>query len=115
MKTIKKHIIQGEVVSEQNGRGIPNLRVEAWDKDLIIDDLLGSTTTDSEGKFEIHFDEVYHKELFMDYKPDIYFRIFLKSQLVMSTENDIQWNMTSFDKPFTLKVELPEPDKVLPL
>ncbi|MEJ2594797.1 MAG: hypothetical protein P8100_06650 [bacterium] len=106
MKTIKKHIIKGEVVSEQNGKGIPDLRIEAWDKDLIIDDLLGSTTTDSEGKFEIHFDEVYHKELFMDYKPDIYFKIFLKSELVKSTENAVLWNTTSFDKTIVIEVDL---------
>ena len=107
MKTLKKHIILGEVIDAITGRGIPDLRVEAWDKDLIIDDLLGSTTTDYEGKFEIHFDETYHREIFMDYKPDIYFKIYIRSKLIKSTDDAVRWNTTSFEKPVTIKVEMP--------
>ena len=49
----KNYRIFGRVVERQHGQGVPDMRVEAWDKDLIVDDLLGSALTDSGGSFEI--------------------------------------------------------------
>lgn len=42
MNEKRKYKIKGTVTSKRDGRGVPNLRVEAWDKDLVIDDLLGT-------------------------------------------------------------------------
>lgn len=41
------------VVINLNKKPIPNLRVEAWDKDLLVDDFVGETVTDSKGRFKI--------------------------------------------------------------
>lgn len=53
MSEKQKYRIRGTVTSEVDGKGVSNLNVEAWDKDLIIDDLLGSDTTKGTGRFAI--------------------------------------------------------------
>jgi hypothetical protein len=66
--------ITGQVREFERKIGVPNLVVRAFDKDLIYDDLLGSTTTDENGCFEIIYEGTDYKELF-DKKPDIYLMI----------------------------------------
>ena len=70
------YIISG-VIKDNSQKGISNLRVEAWDKDLLIDDFVGEATTDKNGKFKISFTEKRFRELFLDRKPDIYFKVSL--------------------------------------
>ncbi|HMD00980.1 MAG TPA: hypothetical protein VKH37_12540, partial [Ferruginibacter sp.] len=89
----KNITITGRILSNQTKAGIPNLKVEAWDKDALFDDLVGSSVTDDNGKFKIVFTGKYFKELFLDQKPDLYFKIFSGTTLVMSTENDVLWNI----------------------
>jgi len=49
--------VHGRVRRSDDGRGIPGLKVKAYDVDWIsADDYLGSDTTDSQGNFEIRFD-----------------------------------------------------------
>jgi len=67
--------IYGKVIERETGKGIPNLIVEALDRDFIFDDRLGSVTTDKDGNFEILYDREDFQELFFDLKPDIYLRI----------------------------------------
>ena len=71
----KKFTINGRLISSKDKTPIGGLKVEAWDKDLLIDDLLGSSVTDSNGNFTITFRKKYYKEIILDRKPDIYFRI----------------------------------------
>jgi len=63
--------VTGRVREEESGLGIPNLVVKAVDKDLLYDDLLGDTITDSAGKFEIIYEEEDFKEIF-ERRPDLY-------------------------------------------
>ncbi len=67
--------ITGNIIDSQTGQSIPGLRIEAWDKDLFFDDLVGSAETDAEGLFKIRFNEEHFKELF-ERHPDLYFRLY---------------------------------------
>lgn len=67
--------IYGKVVGKETGQGLSGLTVKAVDKDLLFDDLLGSTITDRDGYFEIRYDEEDFQELFFDARPDIFLKI----------------------------------------
>ena len=63
--------VQGRVYEAESGSGLANLWAKAFDKDLIEDDGLGETSTDSKGYFEIQ----YSKQDFNDWvesNPDLY-------------------------------------------
>ena len=99
--------IKGRVIDHKTQRGIPGLRVEAWDKDLIFNDLVGSATTDEQGAFQITYDASYFKELFADRKPDLFFKVFYRDQLVHSTEDSILWNVRKGDTSIEIEVDDP--------
>lgn len=68
-----KYKIKGRVKNEQ-GNPVSGLFVEAFDSDLTADDYLGSTLTNSEGEFEIEFDDKVFHETFelLERRPDVY-------------------------------------------
>jgi hypothetical protein len=98
--------VLGTVLNVDSLSGIGELRVEAWDKDLICDDLLGSAITNEDGTFQIRFDEGYFQELFADRRPDVFFKVFYGEQLIKSTEEDVLWNMGRGDRIVVIEVDL---------
>ncbi len=96
--------VLGAVVNEDSLSGIGCLRVEAWDKDLICDDLLGSAVTNEDGTFKIRFNEKYFQELFVDRRPDVFFKVFNGDELIKSTEKNVLWNMRGGDRNVVIKV-----------
>lgn len=50
-------LVHGQVVGRETQHGIAGLRVEAWDKDQVYDDLIASAVTDEAGTFEMAFDQ----------------------------------------------------------
>jgi hypothetical protein len=85
--------ITGSVRVKETAVGLPGLFVKAYDKDLLFDDVLGSTVTDAAGRFEIISETRDFREFF-DVKPDIYLRISDHSggRLIYSTKKAIRWN-----------------------
>jgi hypothetical protein len=100
--------ILGRVINEQTNQGIGNLRVEAWDKDLIFDDLVGSTTTNEQGAFRIDFEASYFQEIFADRRPDLFFKILRMGTLLESTEDSILWNIAAGETEVIIPVSLGE-------
>lgn len=104
--------IEGRVTDVSSGASVPNVLVEAWDKDFIGDDLVGSATSDAQGKFVMEFNDSYFRELFSDHRPDLYFMVFLGDDLLASTEDDILWNVKPGTTRVTLPVSMPVEEKV---
>lgn len=106
--------ITGRVLDRKSEQGVANLRVEAWDKDAIIDDFVGSAVTREGGVFEIKFDQSHFRELFSDKQPDLYFKVFGDDKLIKSTEDSVLWNVKTPETEIVIEVNLPaekpEPD-----
>jgi hypothetical protein len=98
--------VEGRIVDRETHRGIKGLRIEAWDKDLFLDDLVGSSITSSDGSFAIVFDESYFQELFFDRKPDLFFRVYEKTNLIQSTEDTILWNIATSKIPVLIEIAM---------
>jgi hypothetical protein len=113
----KTFSISGRVINRQTRRGIANLRIEAWDKDLIFDDLIGSAITDEQGQFQMEFTEGYFQECFLDRQPDLFFKVFKQAQLIISTERTTLWHVktaevetTPIKHDIVIEIDLPIPD-----
>lgn len=102
----KTFTLKGTVISKKDKKALEGLRVEAWDKDLLIDDLVGSAVTSKAGKFEIKFDSKYYSEIIVDRRPDIFFKIFKGDKLVGDTLNNIIWNISSEETDVTIDIDL---------
>jgi hypothetical protein len=49
-----REVVTGRIVDE-NGNPLADIEVSAYDKDPLVDDTLGSCTTDSSGRFQVEF------------------------------------------------------------
>jgi hypothetical protein len=107
----KNFHIKGRIIERKSGQGVKALRVEAWDKDLLIDDLLGTTKTDTDGAFEFKFDASYFRELFLDRSPDLFFKVFHQGKLIRNTEDSVLWNTKSGQTQIEIMVDLSSEEK----
>jgi hypothetical protein len=85
--------INGRLVEKLTGLTLAGLRVEAWDKDLICDDVVGSVVTNQRGEFQIEFTESKFRDLFLDRRPDIFFKVYRADELIASTEDSVWWDL----------------------
>ena len=88
--------VSGRVYEAESGNGIPNLIIEAFDKDLVKSDKLGQVKTNSNGTFEITYSEADFRGKIDRFEgnPDLY--IVVKSpdmsKILYSSENNIRSN-----------------------
>ena len=55
--------IQGRVVDSESGRPLEGVRVEAWDKESLLEDVVGAAITQDDGSFCLHFDGHFFQQL----------------------------------------------------
>ena len=105
----RTYTITGTLKTKQSLRGVAGFTVQAWDKDLLFDDALGSAVSDQDGGFRIVFTEARFRDLFGERAPDLYFRVFdPKGTQVASTEDSVLWNLAVGEIPIEILVALPE-------
>jgi plastocyanin len=108
----RKFEIRGKVIDTTTGHGAQGLTVEAWDKDLLFNDLVGKEVTDSNGEFRMKFDESYFQDIFGDSLPDLFFVVYLGGDLLTSTETSVLWNVNVGTTLVQIPVTLPVMQKV---
>ena len=98
----------GTVREAESGIGIRGLFVKAYDKDLLFDDLLGSTFTGDDGELEIVAEAADFRDFF-ERRPDIYLKIYAPDRrtLLASTKNAVRWNAGRYE---TFDVRIPRED-----
>jgi hypothetical protein len=104
--------INGRVIDRRTERGVRGLRVEAWDRDTRYHDLLGDDVTDPEGRFVIRFTGAYFGDYGGDRTPDVFFRVFLGDELLLSTQGAPRENERATEIEVTLVVDVPGEEKV---
>lgn len=114
MATGDKKLIQitGRVIERKTKQGLSNLRVEAWDKDLIVKNAIGSATTDQQGAFVIELAKSQFKDLFGDRHVLLFFKVFQDNQLIISTEGSVLWDRDAQDSEIVIKVTIDTPTPV---
>jgi tellurite resistance protein len=101
MMNLKLFKVSGRVYQAESDIGIPNLIIEAFDKDVVKNDKLGQATTNSEGTFEITYSEADFKSKYevLESNPDLYIVIKTPdlSQILYSSEKNIRRNVKSHE------------------
>ena len=94
----RKYQINGTVVDGNTQAGVSGLKVEAWDKDVKYDDLVGVAYTARDGSFIIKFDNTYFREYAKDDHPDLYFKVFRGEKLLKNTEDTVIANASQRER-----------------
>lgn len=90
--------ITGVVVDITTKLPLPGVRVEAWDKDIKLSDVVGTYITDRQGRFSISYDELRFKENPKDKWADIYFKVYDNNRIVADTRNTQLYKNLSGDQ-----------------
>ena len=70
-----REIVTGTIVHKSSGAPVAGATVEVYDKDLLINDHLGTTTTDEAGRFRVAFGWADYKDAFLEDRPDIFLKV----------------------------------------
>lgn len=99
--------IHGKVIDRTTRKGLPGLRVAAWDRDLVEDDSLGEALTDARGRFRISFDHDRFSEWGLDTRPDLYFKVFDGESLLYSSGEQPVRDWQPGRGPLVIEVDAP--------
>ena len=89
---------------KKDNKGVLDLHVEVYDKDIFEDDFLGIGVTDSSGNFEVSFDSSQFSNI-LDRKPDLYFVVLDYGLELLNTKEKSIDNATEVTAPINLIVD----------
>lgn len=96
MENLTLFKVSGRVYDAESQEGIPNLIIEAFDKDVIKSDKLGQTHTRTDGTFEITYSEADFRDKFeiFESNPDLYVvvKTFDLGKVLYSSEKNVRRN-----------------------
>src|SRR5438105_1277446 len=98
--TIRTYHTSGHLLDLKTHTAVAGLRIEAWDKALISHDLVAVDTSDTTGAFDFTLSSGYLRQLFVDRRPVLFFRVFQGTRLVASTETTAVWFVLSPETKF---------------
>jgi hypothetical protein len=105
MKTKNCFRIHGQVSGAKSKGPLSGLIVQAFDKDLLFDDRLGTATTDAKGRFDIRYEESDFSDFF-ERRPDIYLRVRdADGTLLLTTEDQVRYQADTTER---FLIEIPE-------
>jgi hypothetical protein len=110
----RNYRIVGRVIERASRKGMPQLTVEAWDRDTRYHDMLGSQVTDAEGGFVISFDDTYFGDYAPDRAPDVFFKVLRDGKPIHSSFNTPMTNLPEGVTQVTLEIgaaAMPQPGK----
>lgn len=94
--------VHGNVTDEEN-KGVKGLTISLYDKELLFEDVLGTTLTDEIGNFEFIYRTEAFKDLF-DKKPDIYLKVLDSSGKVIYTSKDARRPNAGSEETYMIKL-----------
>lgn len=111
MATEDKKLIRitGQVIERKTKQGLSNLRVEAWDNDLIVKEPFITAVTDQQGSFIIEFKKGRLKDFFGNRQAMLFFKVFRDANLIAGTQDSVIWSQESPDQEIIIQVETSEP------
>lgn len=90
---MRPFVISGRIIDHTAARGLPGLRIEAWDRERRCPDLVACAITDDDGGFHLSISEQHILELFGDHLPELTFRIFSGSTLLSDAPSGAVWHL----------------------
>jgi hypothetical protein len=96
--------VAGRVVRAGTRQGVANVRVDAWDNDLLVDDVVGRAVTNEAGEFDIAIAPRTFQGLFFDRRVDLYFRVYAGDTLLAVTKDRTIWNIDAPEAVVTIEV-----------
>jgi len=70
-----EEVVKGRIVAKQTGAPVVGAVVEVYDKDLLLDDYLGTATTDNDGRFQVDFTWSEYRDGPFEGRPDIFLTV----------------------------------------
>ncbi|UQA60397.1 neuraminidase-like domain-containing protein [Polyangium aurulentum] len=74
--TVTAYRLEGHIFDVATGYGVNGVRVEAWDQEGLVRDLVAYSRTDELGDFTISLEGSYLEKIFLDRSPILIFRLF---------------------------------------
>jgi hypothetical protein len=97
-------VVKGRGTDEE-GRGMGGLTINLYDKDLIFDDRLGTTTTDAEGRFSLIYKTKDFRDL-IESRPELYLTVLDRKGNKLYTSKPVRFEAGRVEE-FAIKVSQP--------
>ncbi len=68
-------VVKGKIVDKDSGNPVENAEVKVYDKDIVLNDHLGTSNTDKDGCFEVSFKWSDFKGGIFENRPDIFLKV----------------------------------------